>query len=205
MSDTAIFAARSPLAAALGAAAGNVAAGGNAGVTAVIRDGFGLAAVMARRGAPDALNQRIRERFGIDLPQGPHRSAATGVVFAGTGPAAWLALVERDGNDFAVRLMDELEGVASVSDQSDGYTLIRLSGTHVRDALAKLVPIDVHPRAFKVGDVASTVASHVGVTVWRMPDEPDSTAVFEVILFRSLTRSFWHALAEAAGEYGFAA
>jgi sarcosine oxidase subunit gamma len=101
--------------------------------------------------------------------------------------------------------MDELEGVASVSDQSDGYTLIRLSGTHVRDALAKLVPIDVHPRAFKVGDVASTVASHVGVTVWRMPDEPDSTAVFEVILFRSLTRSFWHALAEAAGEYGFAA
>jgi sarcosine oxidase subunit gamma len=204
MSDLATFAARSPLAGAPGSAAGNVPAGGNAGVTAVVRDGFGLATVMARKGASDALNLRIRERFGIDLPQGPCRSAATGVAFAGTGPAAWLALAEREGNDFAARLMDALDGVASVSDQSDGYTLIRLSGNHVRDALAKLLPIDVHPRAFKLGDVASTVASHIGVTVWRLPDEPDSAAVFEVILFRSLTRSFWHALAEAGGEYGFA-
>ncbi len=204
MSDTATFAARSPLAGALSEAEVHVAAGGNAGVTAVIRDGVGLATVVARRGASDALNQRIRERFGTDLPQGPHRSAATGVVFLGTGPAAWLALTERDGHDFAARLMSELDGVASVSDQSDGYTMIRLSGANVRDALAKLIPIDVHPRAFQVGDVASTVASHIGVTVWRLPDGPDSAPLFEVILFRSLTRSFRHALAEAAGEYGFA-
>jgi sarcosine oxidase subunit gamma len=201
MSDTATFAARSPLA---GAGEGHVAAGGNAGVTAVIRDGVGLATVVARRGASDALNQRIRERFGIELPQGPHRSAATGAVFVGTGPAAWLALGERDGGDFAARLMSELDGVASVSDQSDGYTMIRLSGANVRGALAKLIPIDVDPRAFQVGDAASTVASHIGVTVWRLPDGPDSAALFEVILFRSLTRSFWHALEEAAAEYGFA-
>jgi len=198
MSDTATFAARSPMAGIVGLA------GGNAGVTAVVRDGFGIATVMARRGASDALNQRIRDRFGVDLPQGPCRSAGNAVVFVGTGPAAWLALVERDGNDLAPRLMGELDGLASVSDQSDGYTLIRLSGTHVREALAKLIPIDVHPRAFKVGDVASTVASHIGVTVWRLPDQPDSLPVFEVILFRSLTNSFWDALAEAAGEYGFA-
>jgi sarcosine oxidase subunit gamma len=204
MSDAATFAARSPLAGALTAAEGHVATGGNAGVTAVIRDGVGLATVMARRGASDALNQRVRERYGIDLPQGPHRSAASGAVFIGTGPAAWLALAERDGSDFVARLMSELDGVASVSDQSDVYTMIRLSGANVRDALAKLIPIDVHPRAFQVGDAASTVASHIGVTVWRLPDGADAAPLFEVIMFRSLTRSFWHALAEAAGEYGFA-
>lgn len=204
MSDTDTFPARSPLADAPSAAEGPGAGGGGAGVTAVIRDGVGLATVVARRGASDALNQRTRERFGIDLPQGPHRSAATGAVFVGTGPGSWLALAERDGHDFAARLMSELDGVASVSDQSDGYTMIRLSGANVRDALAKLIPIDVHPLAFEVGDVASTVASHIGVTVWRLPDGPDSAPLFEVLLFRSLTRSFWHALAEAAGEYGFA-
>jgi heterotetrameric sarcosine oxidase gamma subunit len=175
----------------------------NAGVTAMVREEVGLATVMARRGASDALTQRVRERFGIDLPQGPRRSDATGLVFAGTGPGAWLALIERDGDDLAPRLMSELDGVASVSDQSDGYTVIRLSGARVRDALAKLIPVDVHPHAFKVGDVASTVASHIGVTVWRLPDEPKSSAVFEVILFRSLTRSFQTALAEACAEYGF--
>jgi sarcosine oxidase subunit gamma len=204
MSDTATFAAGSPLAGAQGATEGRVAACGDAGVTAVIRDGVGLATVMARTGASDALTQRVRERLGIELPQGPHRSAAAGVAFVGMGPGSWLALAERDGDDFSARLMSELDGVASVSDQSDGYTMIRLSGANVRDALAKLIPIDVDPRAFQVGDAASTVASHIGVTVWRLPDGPPSSPLFEVILFRSLTRSFWHALAEAAGEYGFA-
>jgi sarcosine oxidase subunit gamma len=175
-----------------------------AGVTAVIRDGFGLATVMARRGASDELKRRIRRRFGIDLPQGPHRSAANGMAFAGTGPGVWLALAEQPGDDLAATLMEELDGAASVSDQSDAYVLIRLSGAHVRDTLAKLIPIDVHPRAFKVGDVASTVAAHIGVTVWRLPDDANAAAVFEVILFRSLSRSFWHALAAAGAEYGFA-
>ena len=73
----------------------------------------------------------------------------------------------------------------------------------MRDALAKLIPIDVHPRAFEVGDVASTVASHIGVTLWRVADQPDAAPVFEIIMFRSLARSFWHALTEAAAEYGF--
>jgi sarcosine oxidase subunit gamma len=173
----------------------------------MIRDGFGLATVLARRGASDALNRRVQERFGIDLPHGPRRSAASGVVFAGTGPGAWLVLTERDeGGDcheFAARLSSELDGVGSVSDQSDGHALIRLSGACVRETLAKLIPIDVHARAFEVGQVASTVAAHVGVTLWRLPDEAQEAAVFEVLMFRSLARSFWHALAEAAGEHGF--
>lgn len=191
--------------AARGVALGDASGRSEPGVRAVVREGFGLATVLARRAAPDVLNQRVRERYGLDLPQGPHRSAAAarGVVFAGTGPGAWLALTEQDGGDFAARLSGELDGVASVSDQSDGYTLIRLSGACVRDTLAKLVPIDVHARAFEVGDLASTVAAHVGVTVWRLPDESAGAPVFEVLMFRSLARSFWHALAEAAGEHGF--
>jgi sarcosine oxidase subunit gamma len=175
------------------------------GVTAVVRDGFGLATVLARRGSSQALVQRARERYGMELPTGPKLAAASGVAFAGTGPDAWLAMAERGGNGFAAKLMSDLQGVASVSDQSDGYVLIRLTGARVRDALSKLVPIDLHPRAFKAGDVASTVASHIGVTLWRPADQPDAAPVFEVVMFRSLARSFWHALADAAAEYGFAA
>jgi methylglutamate dehydrogenase subunit D len=212
MSDSLSFAPRSPLAAVGPAAPASAAVAVSAavpvpapGVTAAVLDGFGLATVLARRGASQALAERARERFGMDLPTGPTRSAASGVAFAGTGPGAWLAMAERGGNEFAARLMSDLHGVASVSDQSDGYVLIRLTGARVRDALSKLVPIDLHPRAFKAGDVASTVASHIGVTLWRPADGPDAAHVFEVAMFRSLARSFWHALADAAAEYGFAA
>jgi methylglutamate dehydrogenase subunit D len=208
MSDSLSFAPRSPLTAAgpAGAAAPGLATvpGWAPGVTAAVLDGYGLATVLARRGASQALAQRVRERFGMDLPREPKLSAASGVAFAGTGPGAWLAMAERGGNEFAARLMSDLHGVASVSDQSDGYVLIRLTGARVRDALSKLVLIDLHPRAFKAGDVASTVASHIGVTLWRPADGPDA-ALFEVVMFRSLARSFWHALADAAAEYGFAA
>jgi methylglutamate dehydrogenase subunit D len=203
MSDSPSFAPRSPLAA-VGPAAAAAVPVPAPGVTAAVLDGFGLATVLARRGSSQALAQRVRERFGMDLPTEPKLSAASGLAFAGTGPSAWLAMADRGGNEFAARLRSDLHGVASVSDQSDGYVLIRLTGARVRDALSKLVPIDLHPHAFRAGDVASTVASHIGVTLWRPADAPDA-ALFEVVMFRSLARSFWHALVDAAAEYGFAA
>jgi methylglutamate dehydrogenase subunit D len=197
MADSRSFVPRSPV-------AGAVAISGNgAQVTAVVREGLGLATVLVRKGASQQLAERVRKHFDLELPGASRRAAASDVAFAATGPGAWLAMSERGANEFAARLMADLDGLASVSDQSDGYLLIRLTGARVRDALAKLVPIDVHPRAFEPGDVASTVASHIGVTLWRLADEPDAAPVFEIMMFRSLARSFWHALAEAAAEYGF--
>ncbi|MGZ3709693.1 MAG: sarcosine oxidase subunit gamma, partial [Bdellovibrionota bacterium] len=139
--------------------------------------------------------QRIRERFELELPRGNFRKQAQRVAFAGLGPETWLATSEKGGNEFSASLRAEIGALASISDQSDGYAVLRLTGTKVRDTLAKLIPIDVHPRAFKPGDVASTVASHIGVTLWRLDDAADGTPVFEIAVFRSLAGSFWHALA----------
>jgi sarcosine oxidase subunit gamma len=179
-------------------------AGSGAGVAAVVRDGLGLATLLARKGASQRLAERVRERFGTELAVVPRRAGASSdVAFVAVGPGAWLAISERAANELAARLAGDLDGLASVSDQSDGYVVIRLTGGRVRNALAKLIPIDVHPCAFEIGAVASTVAAHMGVTLWRLADEPDGAPVFEIMMFRSLARSFWHALAEAAAEYGF--
>jgi sarcosine oxidase subunit gamma len=207
MSDSSTFAPRLPVSSAAMAqriGAGGEAGGESIGVRAEIRDGCGLATVLARRGASEALSRRVKERFDAELPAGPRRSEASAIAFAGTGPGAWLAMSDRGGGEWLARLERELEGVASVSDQSDGYLRVRLSGPRVREALGKLVPLDLHPRAFKADDVASTVASHIGVTLWRLEDERPSAAVFELVMFRSLARSFWHALAEVSAEFGFA-
>jgi sarcosine oxidase subunit gamma len=178
--------------------------GAEPGLIAVVRDGLGVATVLARKGASALLAERVRGRFGLDLPREPRRAWAADVAFVGTGPGTWLAVAERGGNEFAAALGRDLDGLAAVADQSDGYVVIRLTGPSARDTLAKLVPIDVHARAFTVGDAASTLASHIGVTLWRLEDERESSPTFELALFRSLARSFWHALAEAGAEYGFA-
>lgn len=172
------------------------------GVTAVHRDGVRLAAVIARRGRCAALAQRVRERCGIELPHGSYRSEAHGIAFAGTGPQAWLAESESEDKGFVVSLREELGPLASVSEQSDAYAVLRLSGPKVRDTLAKLIPIDLHARAFKPGDVAATVAAHIGVLLWRLDDAPDGMPQFDIAVFRSLAASFWHALSQAAAQFG---
>jgi sarcosine oxidase subunit gamma len=172
------------------------------GVLAADRDGLALASVLVRKGAVTALTARVRERFGIELPRGPQRVAAGGVAFAGTGPETWLATSETGGDGFASTLKEAIGDAASVADQSSGYAILRLTGPRLRESLAKLLPIDLHPRAFAAGDVASTTASHVGVTLWRLEDGADGSAVFEIAMFRSLAVSFWHSLATSAAEFG---
>ena len=167
-------------------------------------DGLGLATVLVRRGKNTSLAQRLRERFSIELPSGPYRTVAGARAFAGTGPGAWLATQESGSNAFSAMLADTIGDLASLSDQSDAYAVLRLSGPRVRETLSRLVPIDVHSRNFKIGDVAATVAAHVGATLWRCEDDTNGLPVFEVAVFRSFAESFWHALSESAAEFGLA-
>ncbi len=52
-----------------------------------------------------------------------------------------------------------------MSDQSDARLVLHLSGPRVRDVLAKGVPIDLHPKVFKPGDVATTLIAYIGVQI----------------------------------------
>jgi methylglutamate dehydrogenase subunit D len=175
------------------------------GVTVLDRDGLGLATVLARKSQTAALRLCVRAVLGVELPRGPRYVATESVAFAGTGREAWLAICQSGSNGFASSLSDTLQGLASVSDQSDGYAVLRLTGPRLRDTLSKILPIDLHPRALKAGDVATTVASHMGATLWRLDDAYCGSPVFEIAVFRSLAASFWHALSTAAAEFGLSA
>ena len=168
------------------------------GIETVDREMLGIATVLVRKGKRAELIARVRERFGVELPAGPQRavaaSARTDIAFAGIAPGGWLAMCEDGGAEFAASLAEALDGVASVSDQSDGLYVVRVSGANVRDVLCKLVPVDLHPREFAVGQVAVTLAAHMPVTMWRLADSAAGAAVFEIATFRSFAESFRHAL-----------
>ena len=107
----------------------------------------------------------------------------------------------RDGlppGELEARLAAVFAGLASVTEQSDGRTVLRISGPKARDTLAKGLPIDLHPRVFRSGDTGLTVAALIGVQIWQI----DETPTYEIAVFRGFARSFWHFLTEAAAEYG---
>ena len=109
-------------------------------------------------------------------------------------------MVRRRGRqtDLVARLRARA-GLASIADQSDGRVVLRLRGDRVRQVLAKGVPLDLHPRRFKVGDVASTLVAHVGVQIEQLDDQP----TFQLMASRSLAGSLWSWLTKSAAEFGY--
>lgn len=149
------------------------------------RSGFGLATVMARKGvAPAAIGAAL----GVDLSDGPSCSAGPGLVLLGTGPGSWLAHADAAPADWAARLRERLGSLASVSDQSGGYVIFRLSGPGARTVLQRGASIDFHPAAFAPGAVAATVIAHIGVVIRQVDDAP----TYDILLFRSFAGSFRH-------------
>ena len=170
------------------------------GVVATDRDGLAITRIIARKGQVATLTSRVRERFGVELPQGPRRVETNGLAFVGVGVDTWLAVAEAG---FASASLREAFGeLAATSDQSGGYAVLRLTGPRVRDALAKFVPLDLHARVFDPGAAASTVASHIPVTLWRLAGGSDDLPSFEIAVPRSYADSFWHVVMESGAEFG---
>jgi len=172
------------------------------GVTVSDRDGMGLASVMALKGQRALVAERLMTSYGFIAPKGPGRSAAGEVAIVGIGPDRWLATKSGAANALAEDLARLLDGIAAVTDQSDGYAVLRLQGPALRQVLAKGVAIDLHPEAFPVNGAAVTAIAHIGVTLWRLDDAADGSPVFEIALFRSMASSFMHWLESSAGEFG---
>lgn len=179
----------------------NPAAGGG-GVIVSERDGVGIARIAARSGQAARISEILRAQWGVEPPDGPRRASLGGIGVAGIGPGVWLATSDDGGNGFAESLRPLLADCAAVSDQSDAYVILSLSGPKVRETLAKLMPIDIHARAFEAGHLAQTVCGYVNVILWRLADAAQGP-VFEIWVGRSLAVSVHQAICESAAEFGF--
>jgi methylglutamate dehydrogenase subunit D len=168
-------------------------------VMLALRSGRALAAVSARKNQLDALVGRVRDIFGLELTHIRKCAVAGPIALVWAGAGQWLAMGDgEDGPAFEQRLRAALDGLASVSDQSDARTIIRVSGERARDVLAKGVPIDLHPSAFRAGDAAVTTVAHMGAHFWQV----DGTPTYEFIVSRSFAVGFWEWLVHSAAEFG---
>lgn len=155
-----------------------------------------VARVMARKGQGAGLRERVRARFGLELPDGPRLAAAREVSLAGVGPGAWLAMSESATPGFAQRLAHDLAGAASVADQSGTYAVLRLSGPGVTEVLAAGAFIDFHPEVFTVGGVAVTSVALLDAIILKRDAE-----TFDVMVFRSFATDFWRFVEETAAAW----
>lgn len=171
---------------------------GEPGVTVEELLGLGLATVAARKGQIDALKAAVMEAYGVERPDGSRVTQGQQVSFIGYGPGQWLAVSETLADEVLARdLVRQLKGLASISDQHGGRTVLRLSGPRARDVLAKGLPIDLDPRAFPPGSAATSTISLMGVQLWQ------TESGYDIAVFRSVSASFWRWLSASAAEFGY--
>ena len=167
------------------------------GIRLTLREGQGLATIVAADGREADLRAILAERFGLSVPEAGATAfdGERGLVWS--APGQWLAVSPtRQGFD---ALPAALQGVAAVTDQSDGRALVRVSGPKARTLLAKGVAIDLHPRAFGPGRAAVTSIAHIGVQFWQR----DAGPTYDIAVARSFAGSFWGWLEHAAAEFGY--
>jgi heterotetrameric sarcosine oxidase gamma subunit len=166
---------------------------------AVRRDGLTIASVAAASGRLAPLNAAMVASYGTALPSTPSRVALRDDLQAiWSGPDQWLVIADRaQGRDLEAELAPRLQGLASVTDQSDARAVVRISGPAARSLLAKGVGIDLHPRVFPANGAAVTHASHIGVILWLTDDRP----TYDVAMFRSFADSFGRWLHHSALEW----
>lgn len=144
--------------------------------------------VTAWRGQDAALAEAARAAFGIDLPAPGRWTSHDGLTAIWAGPGHWW--LQRDGR---CNLMQELAPLAvhgGLIDISDVRAVLRISGANARDVLLGLLPLDLHPRAFQPGQVASTYAAHMTVQVRQIDDAP----TYDLAVLRSFAGTLWRAL-----------
>jgi heterotetrameric sarcosine oxidase gamma subunit len=192
-----VLIARSPLDGVLHPGRHGVAAGAPG---AVLREeaGWRIASVAARRGQHAAVAAAAREAWGVALPTAPRHEGDARLGFLWAGPGQWLALAPDAPAPLEQALRQVLGGLAAVAEQGDGRVVLHLSGPRARDVLAKLVAVDLHPRAFGVGDTAITLAAHIGVQLWQVDESP----AYRLLAFRGFAGSLAAALVAAGEEYG---
>ncbi|MGA7269330.1 MAG: sarcosine oxidase subunit gamma family protein [Aestuariivirga sp.] len=89
-----------------------------------------------------------------------------------------------------------LSGLGAVTPLSHSRTRIALAGVPAREVLAKLVPLDFHPKTFGTGSFAMTGLHHTPVLI-----HCTGKASFDVYALRTFAMSVWDAIADAALEH----
>ena len=164
---------------------------------------FELVQVMARRGQWGAVAQACTEAYGKAAPAKPQAVETEGALLVWSGPDQFFILSARTagGNSAMGTARSAFAGMASLSEQSDGRSLIRISGARARDMLAKVCSLDLHPAVFPVGTAAASSIDHTSVNLWRGKDV-GGEATFYLLVFATFAESLWHTLLDSGAEYG---
>lgn len=154
----------------------------DATVRALMPTGIGYINLRGNPGS-EVFREAAAAALGTPLPLEPNTISDDQHRVYWLGPDEWLVTAEVGTVASLVADLEErlTEVHAAVNDVSGGNVSFRLTGTGVRDLLAKGCTLDFHPAAFRVGDCAQGGLGKANALIALINDTP----TFELIVRRS--------------------
>ena len=176
------------------------------------RDGAGIvlsevphrAIVNIRGTASDAsFASAVQTATGLELP------AAANTVSNGSmwqilwlGPNEWwITGPDGEADSLVEALRANFAGQhATACDVSESRAIVALKGPRAREVLMRGVSLDLHPRAFRVGQCAQTGVSRANALIHLVDDTP----TFEVYVLKSFSDYLWRWLEIVSRDFNLA-
>ncbi|MEM1374983.1 MAG: sarcosine oxidase subunit gamma [Pseudomonadota bacterium] len=127
------------------------------------------------------LSASLKAACGLDLPEAGRVTGAAGARCAWFGQSHYLLIGREPG---------ALSG-AAVTDQSDAWCRVRVTGPRAAEALAYLCPLDLRAAAFPDGSAARSLIGHMNALILHVDGG------YELFVFRSMAGTLVHELKEA--------
>jgi sarcosine oxidase subunit gamma len=168
--------------------------------------GLSMVSIAPLAGSQAAFQTAIAKLFKTDKSDSPKPSATMALDQSGKQlcilmPSAqnqWFLCFDDDGTnpiDAAKALLGKsLSKQMAMTDQSDSWVVLALSGPQSSQTLAQICPIDCSASAMPIGTTARTSMEHLGAIITRRPDEGNHQPCFWLLSARSSAASFLHAI-----------
>ncbi len=169
-----------------------------------------LAGLVVLRGDAEAIAAPVEAATGLQLPRAcRHTASSPDLAALWLSPDEWLLVVPAADRAaaLATRLAAALEDHHhQVVEVSDYYAVLELGGPPLRACLAKVIALDLHPRAWRRDEVLATHLGKAVVQLWLVADEAEAEGRrARLVVRRSLADYVWCLLAEAGREWGLPA
>lgn len=143
-----------------------------------------LTSVAPYKGQEKAASEAMTKAHGVGFP------SANRAPTKGDARAIWF------GRDMALLVGPapdaKLREYAALTDQSDAWTAVELSGAGAEDVLARLVPVDLRRAGFKRGHTVRSQIKHMNGSITRTGSDS-----FLLLVFRAMAATLVHDLQEA--------
>ena len=131
-----------------------------------------------------ALSDALQKAHGLDYPAPNKAYIGNGVQILWFGrDIAMLAGAYPDAG---------LHRLAAITDQSDAWVAVELSGQASADVLARLVPVDVRSTVLSKGSTIRSLLGHMSASI-----TPTGSDTYLILVFRSMAETLVHELQEA--------